>query len=234
MQTNYKDWLISWDNDGTISDSKPLWDEIHATTAKHFGLYYETGLGTKMYLREAPLVWKQFKSLEEQYKFYMEEYEPMSIAMSKMPEWIDRIQLFPGMKDVLVKLNKMGLQMGVVTSSSSIRARAPLTKNGAIYLMKDIVSCEDLKLKDKPSTESIQVLSSNLSIRPDRIIHIGDLKYDIQMAHNFGCFSIGCGYGKYCTPEQTKAENPTAMVRMVQEIKSIPTIIERLIKHNAR
>ena len=226
MKSGYGDWLISFDNDGTLSDTARLRDEANAVAAKELNLPYFPGLGAQMYLRTAPLVWAD--TFEEQYKIFEEKYFPVSAAIWNRPECVGKVQLFPGIKEMLTELGEMGFRICVTTSNPALHAVDVLKRSRVIHLICKIVSCADMGIKDKPSTAALERISKDTGVCPGNIIHIGDIPHDITMARNFGCKSIGIGYGGYPGADRIPVEGPNAMVDAAEKIRNIPMIAEYL------
>ncbi|MDR1027048.1 MAG: HAD-IA family hydrolase [Rickettsiales bacterium] len=221
----YSDWLISFDNDGVMSNTLPLVDKVGTIVAAKMSVPYYPGLAAKLYYSDRkPRVWG------ERHDEIAKEFLDTLWATWRTDEWVEKVELFPGVPEMLRRLSDMGFYIGVATSSSAKRVAAPLGKAGVMPLVKSIASVNDLELPDKPAPDCLATLAQGARIPAERTIHIGDTPPDIRMAKNFGAKSIGASYGGYSPSDVVRAEKPDAMMLDAREIRYIPEMIEAMIK----
>jgi HAD superfamily hydrolase (TIGR01662 family) len=101
------------------------------------------------------------------------------------------INLFDGVKELLSKLKKQGIKLGLVTNAyDGVEQRERISLSGIKKYFDAIVISGEVGYS-KPSSEIFNCLLSQLGLNPDQAIYVGDSeRYDIQGAKNTGMRSI--------------------------------------------
>jgi pyrophosphatase PpaX len=100
----------------------------------------------------------------------------------------DPIDIFPGIKDMLIALRENGIKPAIVTS----RYWASLKEGNYNFppeveeLFETKVTCEDTD-KHKPDPEPINICLAKLGgLKPHEVLYVGDTLFDLYCAHNAG------------------------------------------------
>ena len=118
----------------------------------------------------------------------------------------DLVTLFPGMKELLVKLRKTGYKTGLVTSRMRNTTFRGLEKFELTDLFDAVVTCDDTNVH-KPDPEPVFIALEKLGTKPEKTVMLGDTMYDIMCANNAGVTSVLVGWAIAPTEEEIKGEN---------------------------
>ena len=103
-------------------------------------------------------------------------------------------QVYPGVIEGLKAWKDSGIKMGVVTNKPGMFTKDLLdTMQMTEYF--DVIVSGDSTAQKKPHPEPILYACRILGVRPDRNLHIGDSKNDIDAAHAAGCVAYAVPYG---------------------------------------
>ena len=128
---------------------------------------------------------------------------------------IPNIQLFAGIKEVLLELKKLGFQLGIITSNSRENVLASLETNGVQDTFTFIYSGSTFG-KHK-------VINSWLKtehINPKQVVYVGDEIRDIEAARKTGIKVIAVAWG-FNSQEALAANNPDFLIKRPQELIEI-------------
>ena len=101
----------------------------------------------------------------------------------------DDITMFPGMKDVILELQKRGYLIAIVTSRLWYSTRTGLYKFDIADCFDAVVSAEDTTIH-KPDPTPCLLCLEKLGVKPEEALMVGDSKYDILCAHNAGVDAV--------------------------------------------
>ena len=107
---------------------------------------------------------------------------------------IHKIELFPGVLEMLKGLTQHKYSLGLVTSSHRTTAKYFLDKTCISSLFKCIIGQEDTE-NHKPHPEPLKKCISQLGFTAEQSVYIGDQPYDIEAARAAGMKSIGVTWG---------------------------------------
>jgi pyrophosphatase PpaX len=172
---------LLFDLDGTLLDSFSVHLEIFKTTFAQFGIQLSEEEFLKTYSPNWYETYEAFGLRKEDWKaadyFWLKEAEKITA------------RLFPGVKEILLKLDKY-FALGLVTSGSKSRVERDIKATGIINFFKTVVTGDDVKIP-KPSPEGLEIALRNLDKQPDEVIYIGDSSADYEMAKAAGVYFIG-------------------------------------------
>jgi phosphoglycolate phosphatase len=104
-------------------------------------------------------------------------------------------QLFDGVKSGLSSLREQGFYLAVATGMGRRGLDAALN-NSELSDLFDITRCAD-ETCSKPDPMMLDEILTDLNLRAENAIMIGDTSYDIEMANNIGMDSIAVTYGMH-------------------------------------
>ncbi|HWR07891.1 HAD family hydrolase [Sporomusa sp.] len=130
--------------------------------------------------------------------------------------------VYPGIKDLLVKLTGSATELIIATSKPTIFSEQIIAHFGLSHLFKAIVGSH-LDGSRIHKTEIIAYILSQLpQVAREGIIMVGDRKHDIIGAQNNGIDSIGVSYG-YGSAVEIQQANPNYIAASVGELDNLLT-----------
>lgn len=125
------------------------------------------------------------------------------------------LELFNGVRDMLVDLSQQGYFLAVATGKSRVGLNRAL--NAANLLsMFDATRCAD-ETFSKPHPAMLQELTRELGQDMQRTVMIGDTTHDLQMAINAGAAGIAVHYGAH-PPDQLLALSPIFAAHSIADL----------------
>ena len=100
-------------------------------------------------------------------------------------EYFHSVKVFDDIKDTLVKLNEMGISIGIVTSKTKEEFINDFLPFGLINYFKLVVCADDTE-KHKPNPEPLLKFIELSGADKAKTIYIGDTKYDMKCAVSAG------------------------------------------------
>ena len=126
------------------------------------------------------------EELRRKITVYMDEGEMESIF---------NLSEIPGAKDAVTKLKAMGYKLAILTRSHHAYAIEALTKTGMLDSF-DLVLGRGETPRPKPYKEALDFTVSEMDLKVNEIIFIGDHQIDWDSAKSSGCTFIGVTTGR--------------------------------------
>lgn len=98
-------------------------------------------------------------------------------------EKLEKVQLYPGAKDVLDKLKTDGYKLGLVSTSTSKMITSALSNNKLEQLFDVIITADDTQ-KHKPDPTPLFLAVERLGSKIENTVFVGDSDKDTGAAHN--------------------------------------------------
>ena len=131
------------------------------------------------------------------------------------------IKVFPGMKELLIDLQKDGYTLALVTSRLLGTTMQGLNAYDLNQYFDTVLTCEDTD-KHKPDPAPINITLERLNKKPENSIMIGDTMFDILCAKNAHVKSILVDWSVSVSEEERNGENaPNYIIKDPMEIKDI-------------
>lgn len=204
--------LLVFDWDGTLMDSAGAIIDSIQSSCRDLGLpvpereraAHVIGLGLKDALSYAvpELPQSDYGKLAERYRYHY---------LARDPD----IELFPGVREMLIALKEKGHVLAVATGKS----RAGLERVLEATQLKpyfDSSRCAD-ETHSKPHPAMLQELMQELFVAPEATLMIGDTGHDLQMAVSAGVAALAVSYGAHAR-ESLNAFNPLACIDAPQDL----------------
>ena len=102
--------------------------------------------------------------------------------------------LFPGMAEVLARLETAGIPWGVVTNKPGWLTE-PLLKALDLWARAACVVSGDTLAKRKPDPEPLWYACERVGIAPARSLYVGDAERDVQAGNRAGMTTLIAGFG---------------------------------------
>lgn len=129
------------------------------------------------------------------------------------------LKLYDGMLDLLDRLTKAGVKLGLVTSKSRATTQMAFDLTGIEPYFDATVCCDEAP-GNKPSAEPILFCLAGLHTAPEDATYIGDSPADIQAAHAARVTAIAVSWGVFDTAALA-AENPEELVHTIPELAAV-------------
>ena len=204
---------VIFDFDGTIADTMPF----------SFGRSLELLRKEKIDLPEKEII-KKIKS--NSYRELMKEFKlswlkiPFMLRIVKQGQrdlysQINKIKIFPGMKNLLKDLRNNNYQIGILSSNMQRNINKFIKINQLNFF--DIIFCESNILgKDK----TIKKMLKKHNLKTEEIIYVGDEIRDVEACKKVGIKIIGVSWGLH-TFEALQKNGVDYIVKKPSEILKI-------------
>ncbi|MEG3843724.1 HAD-IA family hydrolase [Microcoleus sp. herbarium14] len=204
--------VIIFDFDGTLADTIDILLSITNRLSAEFG--FKSATKEELAQLSNLTSWQILKySGISLFKF------PLLIRKLKaeLRSEIPNIQLFSGIKEVLLELKKLGFQLGIITSNSTENVGNLLKKNGLEDTFTFIYSGSTFG-KHKVINRWLKTEHINA----ETVVYVGDEIRDIDAAKKTGIKVIAVGWG-FNSPAALAAQNPDFLIGRPQELIEIMT-----------
>jgi len=202
--------VIIFDFDGTLADTIDILLSITNRLSAEFG--FKSATKEELAQLRNLTSWQILKySGISIFKF------PLLIRKLKaeLRSEIPTIQLFSGIKEVLLELKKLGFQLGIITSNSRENVLASLENNNLQDTFTFIYSSSTFG-KHKVINRWLK----REHINPEQVVYVGDEVRDIDAAKKTGIKIISVGWG-FNSQEALAAHNPDFLIERPQELIEI-------------
>lgn len=125
---------------------------------------------------------------------------------------------FEGIPALLAQLVAQGRRLAVATGKSRAGLDRSLEITGLASCFESSRCAEEGV--SKPDPWMLQSLAEEMDVSPGRMLMVGDTIYDIDMAHAFGCQSIGVYYDTGTSTVLQQAR-PSALAATVSELSQL-------------
>ncbi|HUK43812.1 MAG TPA: HAD family hydrolase [Gaiellaceae bacterium] len=122
--------------------------------------------------------------LDELVRVYRAHNEPLH----------DRLELFAGMDDVLLRLKEEGRKLGLVSAKRRTTVELAFAATAIGHLF-DVVVGGDEAPRQKPAPDTLLVALERLGAAPADAVYVGDSPFDMSAAKAGGLHAIGVTWG---------------------------------------
>jgi pyrophosphatase PpaX len=195
---------VVFDLDGTLIDTIPLILESHRhATRTVLGRELPDDLLLSGIGR--PLLAQMQVFDPERYQELFDAYRTWNHANTER-----LLRRFDGIDDVLLRLERAGLRLGIVTSKSRDAVDLAFRIIPAAVTFEAVVTIEDTS-RHKPEPEPILLALERLGGDPDDAVYVGDAPYDVQAARAAGCAAVAVTWGA-APVDRLERERPDRIV----------------------
>jgi len=202
--------VIIFDFDGTLADTIDILLSITNRLSAEFGFKSATK--------------EELAQLSNLNSWQILQYSGISIfkfpllirrLKAELQSEVPHIQLFPGIKEVLLELKKRGFQLGIITSNSRENVLGSLERNGLQDTFTFIYSGSTFG-KHKVINKWLRIEK----IHTEKVVYVGDEIRDIDAAKKTGIKVIAVGWG-FNSPQALAAQNPNFLIERPHELIEI-------------
>lgn len=204
--------LILFDLDGTLTQSMEGVARSVAYSLTFFGIQED---------------WRNLSSfvgppLQESYRRYGLAQQDILPAIRHYRERYNTVgylenKPYDGIPEMLDKLEKAGLLMGVATSKPERITRQVLDAFGLSRYFSIISASQEAVDDPKPVILRRAVRKAGYAGKLDKVLMVGDRVYDIDAAHREHIQAVGVRYG-YARPGELEKAQPDALCGSVEEL----------------
>lgn len=135
--------------------------------------------------------------------------------------FLELIEVFPGILELLKELKNRGYKTGIVTSRLWYSTEIGLNKYDMQQYFDAIVTCDDTD-KHKPDPEPVNIALDRLGSKPEEAIMIGDSMFDIICAKNAGVKAALVSWALAVSEEDKYGENaPDYILETAEDLLNI-------------
>jgi phosphoglycolate phosphatase len=124
-------------------------------------------------------------------------------------------RLYPGLEDLLQKLEARGLGWGIATNKPRLYADALLEK---LDIRAPVLVCPEDVTHTKPDPECLHIAARALRCECRNMIYVGDHARDVEAGRRAGCFTIAAAYGYLEPGDSAESWEADALARHSGEL----------------
>lgn len=129
-------------------------------------------------------------------------------------------RLFPGLDDVLRRLEALNVPWGIVTNKPSLYT-LPLLDALALRTRCASVVCPDQVTHTKPHPEPMLKAAAEIGVAPAACVYVGDHERDIAAGRNAGMATVAAGWGYIGENEHPRDWQPDHIVDSVSALGAL-------------
>ncbi len=114
------------------------------------------------------------------------------IYMTASFDFLSQAAFFPGVRETLLEIDRMGVKMGVVTSKDAPRTKAVLAQLDIHFVT---VQCPGHKYRGKPAPDHVLLAMADAGEDPAHTLFVGDMETDWQAACRAGIDYVHAAWG---------------------------------------
>ncbi|MBT3878791.1 MAG: HAD family hydrolase [Candidatus Scalindua sp.] len=204
MNPKYK--LILFDLDGVLIDSKKnmelSWSSVEAT--------FELSVPFEDYFK---LIGRPFDDIMDELGLSDQADQIKSVYDVASSCRLDLIDTYENCLDVVERIKKMGLRIGIVTSKDKTRTLEIIKRYNLLF---DVVECPEAKERGKPNPDPLFRAMLKCQRDPSETLYIGDMDVDMEAARRAGIDYIHAdwGYGN-CGIDVIRALIPDDLLELI-------------------
>jgi HAD superfamily hydrolase (TIGR01509 family) len=170
---------VIFDLDGVLADSEPWWNQIDAKLLSEHGVTYHGEC-------HQDVVGVSYPIAVEFYKKTFGINAPAEQMMKRRGEiaaefFADRVDPFPGAKEILQQLRQLELRLAVATSSVSASARPFLDRHQLTQFFDVVVTGDEVE-RGKPAPDIYLRTAEKLNLPSDKCLVVEDALAGIAAA----------------------------------------------------
>lgn len=113
------------------------------------------------------------------------DFETYNQHLEVIYERLEKVELYPGAKEILLQLKNDGFKLGLVSTSTAKMLNTALKNHEIEHLFDVVVSADDTE-KHKPDPTPIYIALEKIGSSKESAIFVGDSDKDTGAAHNAG------------------------------------------------
>lgn len=185
---------VLFDLDGTLIDTAPDFVVVMESLLREYGAAEISESRVRQTVSDgARALVKTGFSMEESDPGFGERRQRLLDLYGEQLQ-TTRSALYPGMDDLLARLETAEIPWGIVTNKPE-RYAVPLLRKLRLLERCGALICPDHVSATKPDPESILLACDRLGADPERTVYIGDHLRDMQAAKNADVIAVAAAWG---------------------------------------
>ena len=206
---------ICFDLDGTLVDSKET--ILKSTKAALDSLSIRYDIPEDIFNN---MIGMHFVDIFKELKIEVNDFEKfLSIYKSLYFDFMKYSQLYPGVEEALSHLQKKGILISLLTTKMQEQADK-IINHFKLQASFNFIMGRRNGMKHKPSPEPLLYICSELLVKPDETLIVGDTELDMQCGKNAGTKTCGVLFG-YRTSDQIENEKPDYIISGLDELRKV-------------
>lgn len=161
-----------------------------------------------------------FEDIFREFDFSVPDFDHfINVYKSIYFDYIDSSTVYPGVDELITKLNERKIKVGLLTTKSQDHAEVIL-KHFSLFNKFDYVMGRRPGVAHKPSPEPLIKICNDLNVILSDTIMVGDSEMDIQCGMNAGSKTCGVTYG-YRTKIELQKLSPDFLIDNILEVEYI-------------
>lgn len=182
--------LVVFDLDGTLISSHETIYKATQHALKEINIHTTMPEG-KFY----NMIGLHFEDIFREFGFAVPDFEYfLKIYKSVYFNYIDSSKVYPGVEEIIIKLNEKKIKVGLLTTKGQEQAELIL-QHFFLFDKFNYVMGRRTGIAHKPSPEPLLKICNELSLKITDTLMVGDSEMDIQCGHNAGSKTCGVTYG---------------------------------------
>jgi HAD superfamily hydrolase (TIGR01509 family) len=206
MPSRFRAVLFDWD--GTLADTAEATYRCYVRTFEAFDIAFDREIFARTY---SPNWYDTFRTLGLPEHHWPEADERWLRHFAE-----ETVALMHGAMEVLQRLAKRGIDIGVVTSGSRDRVTREMEHHGISPLLRACVFGTDV-IQKKPHPEALVQCLGHLGIEAADAAYVGDSPEDVAMARAANVFAVAVP-GGYPNRDALLAAQPDAFVGSLEDV----------------
>ena len=207
--------LVVFDLDGTLISSH---ETIYKATVHALR---EINIHTIMpEERFYKMIGLHFEDIFREFGFAVPDFDYfINVYKSIYFDYIDSSTVYPGVDELITKLNERRIKVGLLTTKSQDHAEVIL-KHFSLFHKFDYVMGRRPGIAHKPSAEPLLKICNDLDVFLSDTLMVGDSEMDIQCGKNAGSKTCGVTYG-YRTKINLQKLSPDFLIDNILDVDYI-------------
>ncbi len=126
----------------------------------------------------------------------------------------------PGMDDVLVRLNKEGRRLGIVTAKRRETVELAFATVPLGHLFETVVGGDETE-RHKPHPDPLLLAAERMGLEVNQCAYVGDSPFDIRAAKAAGMHAVAVTWGGIHDRDRLVQEEPDAIVDAAEELLGV-------------
>ncbi len=128
----------------------------------------------------------------------------------------EHVQAFPGLSEIIRKLQRDGLALAVASSRSHESLDDMVAHLGMSDCFSVIAGREDAE-RERPDPEMLRYIAQQFALPAGELLMVGDTTFDIEMGHGAGAATCAVTWGNH-DRRTLEAVTPTVVVETADEL----------------
>lgn len=127
---------------------------------------------------------------------------------------------FPGVLDLLARLEKAGIRWGVATNKP-LRFAQPIMEHLQLATRSAVLLCPEHVANSKPAPDMLLAACEQLQLDPRQVVYVGDDQRDIDAGHAANMHTVAVRYGYNPREDNPANWDADAVIECISELEPL-------------